>query len=150
MKGLETLKSVALRIADLDTRITEVFIHNDSPRNPFVGDELSLVCYIADPAMSRDEAAYEAEGYQWELNMTEEVQPIAEEFGLRQALIVTPFNFEMHANGEYGQYYATLYLKEGYQPILEVADQRLKEQREQLIDGDWPEEELDTGPAFSG
>lgn len=149
MKGLETLKSVALRIADLDTRITEVFIHNDSPRDPFVGDEISLVCHVADPAISRDEAAYEEEGYQWELNMSEAAQPIAKESGLKQALIVTPFNFEMHASGEYGQYYATLYLKEGYQPILEMADQRLKEQREQLIDGEWPEEELDTEQPFS-
>ena len=136
MKGIKKLQELARRIAELDARITEVFIHDDAPRDPLQGDELSLVCHVADPAINRDEAAYQEAGYQWDLEMSEAAQPIARELDITQEVIVTPFNFQMHANGEYGEYYVTLYLKEGYDPILEVTDKRLREQRERFLDGD--------------
>jgi hypothetical protein len=131
---IQLLKDLAAQVADKDERIIEVFMHDDAPRDPFAGEEIFLVCYVADPSINRDEQAYDAAGHPWELGMSEAIQPIAREMGITQEIVVTPFNFELHANGEYGKYYATLFLKEGYEPILEKADKLRTSQEDDLVD----------------
>lgn len=133
MKGMKLLRELAARIAQMDDRITEVFIHGDTPKDPFKGEEIFLICHVADPEINRDEQAFEDAGYQWGLDISEAVQPMAQELGIEQEVIVNPFNFEMYNNGEYGQYYATLFLREGFEPILDRADRERKEQEESFL-----------------
>lgn len=111
-------------------------MHDDAPRDPFAGDENFLVCHVADPSINRDEEAYKKADYQWGLDMSDAIQPVAKELGIKQEVVVTPFNFKMYPNGEYGQYYATLFLKEGYKPILEKADELRRSQEEDTTDGE--------------
>ncbi len=131
---MNTLKELGSKIAELDSRITEVFIHSDTPKDPFSGDEIFLVCHLTDPDFTRDMKAFEEKGHPWSLEISETAQSLAQELGIQQEVIVTPFNFAFHANNEYGQYYLTLYLKEGYEPILDRADTERKRREQESLD----------------
>jgi hypothetical protein len=132
---IKTLKKVALALADLDHRILEVFIHSDSPKNPFQSEEIYLVCHLAEPGMTYDSRVYNDEGFNWGLDMAEKMEPMLDELGISQEVIISPFNFELHEHNEYGDYYQTLYLKDGYQPILEVADREKKDKERRVMEG---------------
>jgi hypothetical protein len=128
---------VARRIAELDDRVLEVFIHSDVPRNPLESDEIHLVCHLADHAISNNLDRYNDEGYLWGLNMQERLSQVLADEGIENEVIVTPFNFRLHEEGEYGAYYHTLFLREGFTPVIELADrQKQSREREILEDSD--------------
>jgi hypothetical protein len=135
--SLQRLKKVARRIAELDDRVLEVFIHSDVPRNPLESDEIHLVCHLADHAISNNLDRYNDEGYLWGLNMQERLSQVLADEGIENEVIVTPFNFRLHEEGEYGAYYHTLFLREGFTPVIELADrQKQSREREILEDSD--------------
>jgi hypothetical protein len=122
VQDIKRLKKLASRIAAMDHRIMEVFIHSDCPGNPYQTDQIQLVCHIADPEMNRDLLALDDLGRQWAMDLSEAARHIAATMGIRQNIAVTPFNFELYADGEYGDYYGTLFIKDGCEPILEWSD----------------------------
>jgi hypothetical protein len=134
-ESFKKLKVLAERIAENDDRVLEVFVHSDSPRDPLQGDEVDLVCHLADPGITQDLNVYNDQGFAWGLDMAERIQPNREEQGIDAEVIVSPFNFQMHDSGEYGEYYYSLFLKSGFDPVLEVADKQKKNREEQMIDG---------------
>lgn len=127
------LKAVAEKIAEYDDRVLEVFVHSDTPRDPLQGDEVDLVCHLADPGITQDVNVYNDQGFAWGLEMAEKIQPTREEQDIEAEIIVSPFNFQMHDAGEYGEYYHSLFLKSGFDPVLEVADKQKKTREEQMI-----------------
>lgn len=131
--SLKSLFGLAEDIASLDERILEIFIHADSKKDPLSGEEIYLVCHLADPAITNDIAAYDESAVGWSLDMSEAMQHILEKRDIRQEVILTPFNFRLHERGEYGSYYITLFLREGYKPILEIADEQKKEKERQVL-----------------
>jgi hypothetical protein len=137
--SFEKLKKAAERIAELDERVIEVFVHSDTPRDPLQNEEVDLVCHLADPNITQDLDAYNDEGFAWGLDMAEKIRPDVEEWGINSEIIVSPFNFQMHDAGEYGEYYHSLFLKTGFDPVLEAADQQKKNREEHMI-GDLEQE----------
>ncbi|MCF8086108.1 MAG: hypothetical protein K9J48_04370 [Desulfohalobiaceae bacterium] len=131
-QSLKRLGNVARQIASLDNRVLEVFIHSEVARDPLENDEVHLVCHLADHAISNDLDRYNDEGYLWGLEMQERISQVLAEEGIENEVIITPFNFRLHEDGEYGSYYHTLYLREGFTPVVELAD-RKKQAREQEI-----------------
>lgn len=126
MKSLDILKDIAEKIASLDERVVEVFIHSDSPKDPLKGDEVYLVCHLLDPEITRNLDAFDEKGTMWSVEITEKLIPFLEEINFGPEVVIMPFNYQLYSQGEYGQYYITLYLKDGYTPILETADQIVK------------------------
>lgn len=141
---IKKLKRMAQSLAELDDRILEVFIHSDSPKNPFSSDEIYLVCHLAEPGVTYDTRIYNDEGFNWGLEIAEKMEPVLKELDINQEVIISPFNFELHEHNEYGAYYQTLFLKDGYQPILEVADREKKDKERRVLEGldNEPEPEL--------
>ncbi len=132
---IKILKKIALALAELDDRILEVFIHSDSPRNPFQSDEIYLICHLAEPGVTYDSRIYNDEGFNWGLDIAEKMEPVLQGLNITQEVIISPFNFELHEHNEYGAYYQTLFLKEGYQPILEVADREKRDKERKVLEG---------------
>lgn len=132
-ESFDKLKIVAERIAELDDRVIEVFVHSDAPRDPLQADEVDLVCHLADPSITQDLDAYNDQGFAWGLDMAEKIQPVLEEQGIDIEVIISPFNFQMHDAGEYGEYYHSLFLKPGFEPVLDAADQQKKNREEHMI-----------------
>jgi len=132
-ESFDKLKKVAQRIAKLDDRILEVFVHSDTPKDPLQGEEVDLVCHLADPNITQDLETYNDQGYAWGLDMAENIRPVAEELNIEAEIIVTPFNFQMHDAGEYGEYYHSLFLKSGFDPVLDAADQQKKNREDDMI-----------------
>ena len=137
--SFEKLKKAADRIAELDERVIEVFVHSDTPRDPLQNEEVDLVCHLADPNITQDLDAYNDEGFAWGLDMAEKIRPDVEELGINAEVIVSPFNFQMHDSGEYGEYFHSLFLKTGFDPVLEAADRQKKNREEHMI-GDLEQE----------
>ena len=133
-KSFEKLQTLASRLAELDHKIIEVFIHSDSPTDPLKNDEIYLVCHLADPQITNDLDYYNEESFGWGLEMAEQIEPLKEELEIDNEIIISPFNFQLHLNDEYGEYYHTLFIKEGFTPILEVADEQKKEREKLLLD----------------
>ncbi|GAB6888139.1 hypothetical protein JCM13304A_16370 [Desulfothermus okinawensis JCM 13304] len=127
MKSLEILKKVAEKIVSLDKRVVEVFIHSDSPKDPLKTDEIYLVCHLLDPEITHDLDAFDDMGTIWSLEITEKLTPFLEEINLNPEVIIMPFNYKLYSQGEYGEYYITLYLKEGYSSVFETADKVVKD-----------------------
>lgn len=127
MKSLDILKKIAEKIASLDDRIVEVFIHSDSPKDPLKSDEVYFVCHLLDPEITRNLDVFDEKGTMWSLEITEKLNPFLEEINFDPEVVIMPFNYQLYLQGEYGKYYITLYLKDGYTPILETADQHLKD-----------------------
>ena len=132
-ESFDKLKKMAERIAELDDRVLEVFVHSDAPQDPLQGDEVDLVCHLADPNITQDLEAYNDQGFAWGLEMAENIRSLAEELDLDAEVIVTPFNFQMHDAGEYGEFYHSLFLKAGFEPVLEAADAQKKNREEHMI-----------------
>jgi len=126
MKSLDILKDIAKKIASLDERIVEVFIHSDSPKDPLKGDEVYFVCHLLDPEITRNLDAFDEKGTMWSVEITEKLIPFLEEINFGPEVVIMPFNYQLYSQGEYGQYYITLYLKDGYTPVLDTADQIVK------------------------
>ncbi len=63
----------------------------------------------------------------WSLEITEKLTPFLEEINLNPEVIIMPFNYKLYSQGEYGEYYITLYLKEGYSSVFETADKVVKD-----------------------
>ncbi|MDZ7760572.1 MAG: hypothetical protein U5L00_09985 [Desulfovermiculus sp.] len=137
--SFEKLKKAAARIAELDERVIEIFVHSDTPKDPLQNEEVDLVCHLADPNITQDLDAYNDEGFAWGLDMAEKIRSDLEELGINTEVIISPFNFQMHDSGEYGEYYYSLFLKPGFDPVLEVADQQKKNREEHMI-GDLEQE----------
>ncbi len=133
-KSFEKLQILAERIAELDDRVIEVFVHSDSPKDPLGAEEVFLVCHVGDPTISNDLELYEGEGYGWGLEMQEGLQPVIETLGIELEVVVSAFNFKLYNAGEYGSYFHTLFLREGYTPVLQLADQQQKEREKQILD----------------
>ncbi len=133
-QSLERLGRVARHIASLDSRVLEVFIHSEVPRDPLENDEVYLVCHLADHAISNDLDRYNDEGYLWGLDMQERISQVLAEEGIENEVIVAPFNFRLHEDGEYGSYYHTLYLKEGFTPVVELADQKKQARDREILE----------------
>ncbi len=127
MDSLEKLRSLARRIGELDDRVVEVFVHSDVPRDPLKGDEVYLVCHLLDPEITHDMEVFDDRGMLWSLDLSEKLLPEIEQLGIEKEVIIMPFSYPLYFQGEYGKYYMTLYLKEGYSPILETADKRQEE-----------------------
>ncbi len=124
VSSVEKLKKLAQQIINLDDRVVEVFVHSDVPQDPFKADEVYLVCHLLDPEITYDVDVFNDRGMLWSLEISEKLQSSIEEMGITQEIIIMPFNFQLYSQGEYGRYYLTLYLKEGYSPILETADKK--------------------------
>jgi len=133
-KNLSTLKKLALRLAGMDERIIEVFIHSDTPKDPFRNEEIYLVCHLGEPRITNDMETYNDEGFAWGLEMSEALQPVLEEMDIDKEVVVTPFNFELHEQNEYGDYYQTLFIRDGFDPILKIADEHKEERERKMID----------------
>ncbi|ACV69399.1 hypothetical protein [Desulfohalobium retbaense] len=131
-KHLKILQDLAKDIAELDERIVEVFIHSDAPRDPFDAEEIYLVCSLTDPEIANDIEVYNDAGFAWSLEMQDKIEPLREAHGIGPEIILAPFNFVLHAEGEYGEYYSTLFLREGYAPVLKMADEQ-QAKREQAV-----------------
>jgi hypothetical protein len=125
---------VARHIARLDERVLEIFIHSDLPRDPLNNDEVHLVCHLADHDISNDLDRYNDEGYLWGLDMQERISQVLSEEGIESEVIITPFNFRLHEEGEYGCYYHTLFLREGFTPVLELADQKKRAREREILE----------------
>jgi len=134
VQSLERLKTVARHIAGVDERVLEVFIHSDVPRNPMENDEIYLVCHLADHGISNDLDRYNDEGYLWGLDIQEQISQILAEEGIENEVIVSPFNFRLHEEGEYGTYYHTLFLREGFTPVIELADRRKQSKEREILE----------------
>ncbi|MEF8824064.1 MAG: hypothetical protein V5B78_08440 [Desulfohalobiaceae bacterium] len=134
VQSLEKLKNVARHIAGLDERVLEVFIHSDVPRDPLENDEIYLVCHLADHGISNDMDRYDDEGYLWGLDIQERIGQVLSEKGIENEVIVTPFNFRLHEEGEYGTYYHTLFLREGFTPVIELADQKKQSKDQEILE----------------
>ncbi len=134
VQSLEKLKKVARYIAGLDDRVLEVFIHSDVPRDPLENDEIYLVCHLADHGISNDMDRYDDEGYLWGLDIQERIGQVLSEEGIENEVIVTPFNFRLHEEGEYGIYYHTLFLREGFTPVIELADQKKQSKDQEILE----------------
>ena len=133
-RSLERLGRVAQSIAQQDERVLEVFIHSDVPRDPLQSDEIHLVCHLADHAISNDLDEYNDRGYLWGLDMQEQIGRVLTEEGIENEVIITPFNFQLHDEGEYGGYYHTLYLKTGFTPVLDLADQKKQAKEQEILE----------------
>jgi hypothetical protein len=133
-QSLKRLGKIARHIARLDERVLEVFIHSEVPRDPLENEELHLVCHLADHAISNDLDRYNDEGYLWGLEMQERISHVLAEEGIENEVILTPFNFRLHEDGEYGSYYHTLFLKEGFTPIIELADQKKRAREQEILE----------------
>ncbi|GAB6161493.1 hypothetical protein JCM12298_06520 [Desulfothermus naphthae] len=127
MKSLSILKKIAKKIASLDNRVVEVFIHSDFPKDPLKDDEVYFVCHLLDPEITHDLNVFNEKGTMWSLEILDKLSPFLEEINFIPEVIIMPFNYKLYLQGEYGKYYITLYLKEGYTPVLDAADQFLKE-----------------------
>lgn len=132
--SLEKLKKVARHVAELDERVLEVFIHSEVPRDPLENDEIYLVCHLADHGISNDMDRYDDEGYLWGLDIQERIGQVLSEEGIGNEVIVTPFNFRLHEEGEYGAYYHTLFLREGFTPVIELADQKKRSKDQEILE----------------
>lgn len=131
IEQFKTLEKLARAIAKADTRVIEVIIHQDTPNLPLESDEIFLVCYLNHYGMTNDLKVYEEEAFSWGIDIYEKVSERIEELGLGdKEIIITPFNFELHRQNEYGKYFRSLFIQEGYEPILSIADRELKK-REQ-------------------
>ncbi len=125
-KSLNILKKIAERIASLDERVVEVFIHSDFPKDPLKKDEVYMVCHLLDPEITHNIDVFDEKGTSWSIEMTEKLSSFLEDIKINSEIIIVPFNYILYAQGEYGKYYITLYLKEGYTPVLETADEVIK------------------------
>jgi hypothetical protein len=126
MDSLKILKDIALKISEMDEKIVEVFIHSDSPSDPLKNEEVYFICHLLDPEITHDLDVFNDKGTLWSIEITEKIMPYLEELNIKPEIIIMPFNYKLYSQGEYGEYYITLYLKEGYTPVLETADQKIK------------------------
>lgn len=133
-KHLKQLQGLAKDIAALDGRIVEVFIHSDAPRDPFGAEEIYLVCSLTDPEIANSLEAYNDAGFTWSLEIQEHVESLRHKWGVPPEVIVAPFNFVLHAEGEYGEYYATLFIQDGYTPVLKMADEQQAKRENAVFD----------------
>ncbi len=126
MDSLKILKHIAKKISELDEKVVEVFIHSDTPDDPLKKDEIYFICHLLDPDITHDLEVFNDKGTLWSLEIMEKIAPIIEELDIGSEIIITPFNYKLYSQGEYGKYYITLYLKEGYSPVLQTADKKFK------------------------
>ena len=127
------LEKVAQAIAEADPNVIEVIIHQDKAQPPLEGEEIFLVCYLNHYEMTHDLSVYEEEAYTWEMDIAENIESVIKKLGLDDKdIIITPFNFELHRQDEYGQYFRTLFIKPGFEPVLKVADRELKKQEKEF------------------
>ena len=127
MNSLEVLKQIAKKIAELDDKIVEVFIHSDTPHDPLEADEIYLVCHLLDHGITHDLEIFNDKGTSWSIEIREKVLPLIEKLHLNSEIIIVPFNYKLYAQNEYGKYFITVYLKRDFCPILETADLVVKE-----------------------
>jgi len=132
--SLKKLTGLAEAIAELDARILEIFIHADSRKDPLAGEEIYLVSHLAEPSITNDIEVYDEAAVDWSLDMGEAISPLLDEQGIEQEVILTPFNYRLHERGEYGSFYVTLFIKKGYRPILEIADELKRKKDRQILD----------------
>ncbi len=131
IKQFKTLEKLAQAIVEADPRVIEIIIHQDTPNLPLQSDEIFLVCYLNHYGMTNDVNVYEEEAFSWGIDIYEKVADRIKELGLSEKeIIITPFNFKLHRQNEYGKYFRSLFIKDGYEPILSNADRELKK-REQ-------------------
>jgi hypothetical protein len=130
---MKKLHKLGEKIAELDVRIVEVFIHSDTPRDPLESDEIYIVCSIADPEITNNIDAYNDAGFSWALDMQDKTEGLRKELEIEPEIVLAPFNFDLHADGEYGEYYSTLFIKEGYTPVLEIADKEQYRREQDLL-----------------
>lgn len=133
-KHLKQLQGLAKDIAALDERIVEVFIHSDAPRDPFEAEEIYLVCSLTEPEIANSLEVYNDTGFTWSLEMQENVESLRHKWEVTPEVIVAPFNFVLHAEGEYGEYYSTLFLQDGYTPVLKMADEQQVKRENAVFD----------------
>ncbi|MCF8038367.1 MAG: helix-turn-helix domain-containing protein [Desulfohalobiaceae bacterium] len=131
IKQFKTLEKLAQAIVKADPRVIEVIIHQDTPNSPLASDEVFLVCYLNHYGITNDLTVYEEEAFSWGIDIYEKVAGRIAELGLSEKeIIITPFNFDLHRQNEYGKYFRSLFIQDGYEPILSIADRELKK-REQ-------------------
>lgn len=133
-KSFKKLHTLASRLAELDEKIIEIFIHSDAPTDPLKNDEIYLVCHLADPRITNDIDYYNEESFSWGLDMAEQIEALKDELSIEKEIIISPFNFQLHSSDEYGAYYHTLFIKEGFTPILEMADEQKNEREKKVLD----------------
>ncbi len=122
--SVDKLKKLAEEIRKLDEKVVEVFVHSDVPQDPLKSDEVYLVCHLLDPEITYNIDVFNDRGMMWSLEVSEKLYSFIDELGIQKEIIIMPFNFQLYSQGEYGKYYLTLYLREGYSPILETVDRR--------------------------
>ena len=131
LEQFKKLEKVAQAIAEADPNVIEVLIHQDRPHPPLDAEEIYLVCYLNNYEMTNDLSVYEEEAYTWEMEITENIESALKKLRLEdKEFIITPFNFELHRQNEYGEYFRTLFIKPGFEPVLTVADRELKKQNQ--------------------
>jgi hypothetical protein len=59
---------------------------------------------------------------------------VIDTLGIELEVVVSAFNFKLYNAGEYGSYFHTLFLRDGYTPVLQLADQQQKEREKQILD----------------
>ena len=133
-QSLRRLGRVAREIARLDERVLEVFIHSDVPRDPLEQEEIHLVCHLADHAISNDLDECNDRGYLWGLEIQDRISQTLSGEGIENEVIITPFNFRLHEEGEYGSYYHTLFIREGFTPVIELADQKKQDKEQEILE----------------
>lgn len=133
-QSLRRLGRVAREIARLDERVLEVFIHSDVPRDPLEQEEIHLVCHLADHAISNDLDEYNDRGYLWGLEIQDRISQTLSGEGIENEVIITPFNFRLHEEGEYGSYYHTLFIREGFTPVIELADRNKQDKEQEILE----------------
>lgn len=131
LEQFKKLEKVAQAIVEADPNVIEVLIHQDRPHAPLDAEEIYLVCYLNNYEMTHDLSAYEEEAYTWEMDITENIESALKKLRLDDKdIIITPFNFELHRQNEYGEYFRTLFIKPGFEPVLTVADRELKKKKQ--------------------
>lgn len=122
--SIEKLEKLASELAKLDENIIEVFIHAKKPLDPLKEEEVYLVCLLADPQMTNDLDYHNEEGFNWSVEISERLSPLIQKLGIQSEIVVTPFNRQLYEDGEYGEYYRTLFIKKDHTPILELLDEQ--------------------------
>ncbi len=122
--SLKKLERLASELAGLEKNIIEIFVHSNKPVDPLKFDEVYLICVMDDFKMMNDLDYHTEEGFNWSVEMSEKLTPFIEELGIRNEVIITPFNHQLYEEGEYGEYYQVLFIKEDYTPILELLDKQ--------------------------
>ena len=135
LEQFKKLEKLAIAIAEADLNIIEVIVHQDKTQPPLDAEEIFLVCYLNNYEMTNNLAVYEEESFTWAMDITENIESVIEDLGLADKdIVITPFNFELNRQNEYGQYFRTLFIKPGFEPVLTVADKELKKQEKEFDD----------------